>query len=240
MLESPSYRVLSRSALLLLARVEIELAHHGGKDNGRLPVTYDDFEQYGIHRHSISPAIREVEALGFLQVTERGRGGNAEFRSPNRFRLTYRHSKEVSGDGSHEWRRIDTMEQAIEIARNAREGGKRTKIPARKKQKSSDGKRRASVAETATENSMLPMAEIATAAIVQKPPRLSISRDGSRSAPTGSAVASEPSRGNAIDLIVRSHGCSRTEAAAILDTLPDAPSRSDEFDEGKKSSDAMP
>jgi hypothetical protein len=128
MIESPAFRILSLSALRVLSRVEIELAHHGGKDNGRLPITYDDFEKYGIHRHSISPAIREAEALGFLQVTERGRGGNAEFRSPNRFRLTYRHAKEVSGDGSHEWRRIGTMEQAIEIARNAREGGKKAKF----------------------------------------------------------------------------------------------------------------
>ena len=64
-------------------------------------ITYDDFEAYGIHRHAISPAIREAEALGFLQVTERGRAGNAEFRSPNRFRLTYRHAKDVLGDGTH-------------------------------------------------------------------------------------------------------------------------------------------
>ena len=155
MIESPAFRILSLSALRVLSRVEIELAHHGGKDNGRLPITYD--EKYGIHRHSISPAIHEAEALGFLQVTERGRGGNAEFRSPNRFRLTYRHAKEVSGDGSHEWRRIGTMERAIEIARNAREGGKKAKIPARKKQKSNGGTRHASVAETVTENSVLPV-----------------------------------------------------------------------------------
>ena len=35
MLESPAYRVLSRSAHMVLARIEIELAHHGGNDNGR-------------------------------------------------------------------------------------------------------------------------------------------------------------------------------------------------------------
>jgi hypothetical protein len=27
--------------------LEIELAHHGGNDNGRLPVTYEDFIEYG-------------------------------------------------------------------------------------------------------------------------------------------------------------------------------------------------
>jgi hypothetical protein len=120
MIESPAFRVLSLSARRVLCRVEIELAHHGGKDNGRLAITYDDFEAYGIHRHAIGPAIREAEALGFLQVTEHGRGGNAEFRSPNRFRLTYRAAKDVSGDGSHEWRRIDSTEQAFDVARKAR------------------------------------------------------------------------------------------------------------------------
>jgi hypothetical protein len=28
--------------------LEIELAHHGGNDNGRLPVTYEDFIEYGM------------------------------------------------------------------------------------------------------------------------------------------------------------------------------------------------
>jgi hypothetical protein len=78
MLESPAYRVLSRSAHMVIARLEIELAHHGGNDNGKLPVTTDDFIEYGMHRGSVAPAIREAEALGFIRVTERGRGGNAE------------------------------------------------------------------------------------------------------------------------------------------------------------------
>jgi hypothetical protein len=41
MLESPAYRALSLSAHRALSRIEIELAHHGGKDNGKLPVTFD-------------------------------------------------------------------------------------------------------------------------------------------------------------------------------------------------------
>jgi hypothetical protein len=64
MLESPAYRVLSRSGHMVLARIEIELAHHGGNDNGRLPVTTEDFVQYGMHRTSVAPAIREAKALG--------------------------------------------------------------------------------------------------------------------------------------------------------------------------------
>jgi hypothetical protein len=37
MMESPAFRVLSHSARRILDRLEIEIAHHGGNDNGRLP-----------------------------------------------------------------------------------------------------------------------------------------------------------------------------------------------------------
>ena len=89
MLESPAYRALSLSGHRLLSRIGIEHAHHGGNDNGRLPVTKQDFIDYGISHDQVAPAIREVEALGFIQVRERGRGGNAEHRQPNKFFLTF-------------------------------------------------------------------------------------------------------------------------------------------------------
>src|SRR5262245_37769460 len=85
MLESPAYRVLSLAAHLVISRIEIELASHGGNDNGALPVTTDDFAAYGLHRTSVAPGIRVAEALGFIRVTKHGRGGNAEHRSPNLF-----------------------------------------------------------------------------------------------------------------------------------------------------------
>ena len=132
MLESPAFRVLSPSGHRILARLEIELGNHGGQDNGRLPVTFDDFFDYGIHRHSVAPAIRECEALGFIEITQRGRAGNADFRCPNLFRITY-----VAAAGpppTHEWREIETMEDAKMLARNARN-------PGVQKQKSNGGNR---------------------------------------------------------------------------------------------------
>jgi hypothetical protein len=120
MISSPAFRVLSLSARRVLDRLEIEMASHGGTDNGNLPCTYDDFEKYGIHRHAIAPAIREAEALGFIEVTARGRAGNAEWRTPNLFRLTYRHTKNGKGDGTHEWRKIETIEQATKLAAMSR------------------------------------------------------------------------------------------------------------------------
>jgi hypothetical protein len=120
MLESPAFRVLSLSGRRVLDRVEIELAHHGGTDNGNLPVTYDDFQEFGMDRHAVAPGIRECEALGFLEITQRGRAGNAEWRSPNRFRLTYRHTDRAGP--TDDWRKIKSMEEAWAIARRARAG----------------------------------------------------------------------------------------------------------------------
>jgi len=111
-----------------LDRVEIELADHGGADNGKLPVTYDDFERYGIHRHAVGPAIREAVALGFLEITEPGRAGNAEWRKPNLFRLTYRDTNYAP---TNEWEKIETDEHAgPSLAR--RERRCRKKIPVAK------------------------------------------------------------------------------------------------------------
>jgi hypothetical protein len=71
-LESPAYRALSLSGHRVLARIQLEHLAHAGKENGKLPVTFLNFEEYGIHRSAIAPAIREAEALGFIRITLRG------------------------------------------------------------------------------------------------------------------------------------------------------------------------
>ena len=83
------YRALSLSGHRIWARIQIEHAHHGGKENGKLPVTYRDFNEFGVCWDAIGPGIREVEALGFIRVTEEGRAGNGEWRKPNKFALTH-------------------------------------------------------------------------------------------------------------------------------------------------------
>jgi hypothetical protein len=187
MLESPAFRALSLSAHRVLARIEIELAHHGGTGNGTLPATFGDFERYGIgDRHAIAAAIRECEALGFIEITERGRAGNREFRRPNLFRLTYRHLDRA--EPTHEWRRIATVEQANEIARAARKSPARTRP---KKQNSSGGKTQVSVGETHTENPNPLVGETPTTVMVGKPPLLSISRDRVSARPAGGGAPSK-------------------------------------------------
>jgi hypothetical protein len=171
MLESSAWRVLSLSARRVVERIEIELAHHGGKDNGALTVTYDDFVSYGIDRHAIAPAIREAVALGFIEVTERGRAGNAKWRSPNTFRITFRTSKGMRTDGTHEWRRISTMEAAEAVAKAARSRVGKNLFP-------SGGKRTPPVGETHTGNPSPQCGKPPLPAQWGKPTLLSISRGG--------------------------------------------------------------
>jgi hypothetical protein len=120
MLESPAFMALSPAAVRILFRLEIELLHQGGNDNGKLIVTFDQFEKYRIRRKAIAPALRELEALGFIEIVERGCAGNAGYGKPNVFRLTYRPAVGAPEDGSHEWRRIKTMEDALRIQKSAR------------------------------------------------------------------------------------------------------------------------
>jgi len=141
MMESPAYRALSLSAHRVLSRIEIEMAHHGGNDNGNLPVTYEHFIEYGMDRHAVGPAISELEALGFIEVVERGSSGNAGYRSPSKYRLTYRHSDGADdADGSHEWRKITTMKEAVEIAAQARAKPRENRSPVGEKRHDQCGK----------------------------------------------------------------------------------------------------
>lgn len=129
MIESPAWRALSLSARRLIDRIEIELAHHGGNDNGRLPVTKQDFVDYGISGRLVAPAIREAAALGFIRVTEHGRGGNAEHRKSSKFFLTFAHCRTSRDEPpTHDWRKIKTIEEAEAIAAAAREAKNPTAV----------------------------------------------------------------------------------------------------------------
>jgi hypothetical protein len=131
MLRSPAFCVLSLAARRILDRLEIEHAAHAGRENGKLPLTYEHLMEYGIYRRGIAPAIREVEALGFVEVTQRGRASfTAEYRHPSRYRLTYRPTED--GEQTDEWERIKTLEDAEKIARGARLTPKRAKRQALK------------------------------------------------------------------------------------------------------------
>jgi hypothetical protein len=193
MLESPAFRVLSLSAHRIISRIEIELAQHGGHDNGKLPVTKQDFIDYGVHHDGIAPAIREAEALGFIRVIEHGRGGNSEHRRPNLFRLTFAHDRNSRREPpTHDWRKIKTLAEAMEIAQAARAakseiavfmGRRAAQIAAKNNRNRSRKSGPKPVPEIRTENPDLPVLETRTTGSVRKPGPLSISRGGGRMRP---------------------------------------------------------
>lgn len=103
MLSSYAFAALSLAARRCLDRLEVEHMNHAGRENGNLIVTYADFEAFGIRRSSVSAAIRELEALGFIEITFKGRGGNAEFRKASKYRITHQAAK-GQVDPTDEWR----------------------------------------------------------------------------------------------------------------------------------------
>jgi hypothetical protein len=187
MLESPAWKVLSLSGRRVVDRIEIELARHGGNDNGRLPVTFEDFIEYGIHHNAIAPAVRETQALGFIRVTDRGRGGNADFRQPNRFFLTFAHGRDSRANPpTHDWRRIKSLDEAMEIARAARDSKnpRAVQFAERRIAKTKNRYRKAVVAphpETGSETNISPHPETGSTASPPKPVPHSISRAGGTS-----------------------------------------------------------
>ena len=121
MLESPAYRALSQAGHGALSRVEVELAHHGGQDNGKLAITFEDFVRYGMPRSTIGPALAENEALGFFKITVHGKPARAaEYRRPNLFLLTTRPELEGVGTERCGWRRFKTLQEAQGVADAAR------------------------------------------------------------------------------------------------------------------------
>jgi hypothetical protein len=119
MIESPAWRALSLSARKALDRIEIELAHNAGKNNGELIVTRRDFTAYGVSPKAVEPALAELEALGFIRKKPGHPSPNPRHGRAARFRLTFR-----TGRGGpleeHLWKSFKTDAAAEVAARLAR------------------------------------------------------------------------------------------------------------------------
>jgi hypothetical protein len=123
LVDSPVMAVLSQAAFRALNRIESEHMAHGGAENGKLPVTYAQFEDAGLHSNAIAPALRELEALGIIETTRKGYGGAATMRAPSTYRLTYVsawNAGRADGTGSHDYLKFSTVADAEAAAKKAR------------------------------------------------------------------------------------------------------------------------
>jgi hypothetical protein len=116
MLDSVAYWALKPIEARILAAIEIEHMRHGGKENGSLIVTRRQFEKRGIPKQMIAPSIRALEALGFIEITQRGAAGIGEHAQAHRFRLTY-----VQPNPTDEWRKFHDQGHAKATAETARQ-----------------------------------------------------------------------------------------------------------------------
>jgi hypothetical protein len=72
----------------MLLALEIECLRHGGKNNGKIIHTYDDFERDGIRRMSVNRVIKLLVQSGVIKKKS-GRPGVDGYERPNLFELTY-------------------------------------------------------------------------------------------------------------------------------------------------------
>ncbi|WP_157861942.1 hypothetical protein [Methylobacterium sp. Leaf361] len=123
MMESPAWRAMSLNARLVVDRITVEHMAHAGTQNGALPVTFDDFERFGIRRGSIAAAIQEAAAIGFVDIAEQGTRGWGAFKGrATRFRLAWLPT--AAGDPeTTRWRRFTNLKEAQRIASQARQSG---------------------------------------------------------------------------------------------------------------------
>ena len=99
MLDSPAFWALKPIERTILSVIEIEHMRHGGVENGRLIVTRRQLQKRGIPKQVVAPSIRALEALGFIEITQRGAAGIGDHAQAHRFRLTY-----VQPKPTDEWR----------------------------------------------------------------------------------------------------------------------------------------
>jgi hypothetical protein len=108
-MDSAAYRALSHAGRMVLDRIHREHGAQGGKENGRLKVTWRDFQKAGVQPRRITGAVAEVEALGLAIRTYHGRRTCGEDPgAPAQFRLTWLPVIEPDNltPATNEWKRF--------------------------------------------------------------------------------------------------------------------------------------
>jgi hypothetical protein len=120
MLESPAWRALTGNAMKVVLRIALEHLKHGGVENGLLPVTYQNFVQWGVRRNAIREAIVVAINLGWIDKTSTGEvPWRGDIRRPSTFALTWlpRHNGTLA---SNRWTRIKSDADAKAAIRAAK------------------------------------------------------------------------------------------------------------------------
>jgi len=112
-LESAAWRAAPLATRRFVDAVAIALMDTGGAKNGRLVVTYDQLERYGLRRCSIADAIDAAEVLGLVHVTERGGRAFADVRKPSLYALGWLDLCDGT-PVANQWKRFASVDEARE------------------------------------------------------------------------------------------------------------------------------
>jgi hypothetical protein len=134
LLNSPAWQGMSTNTMRVVHRLMLEHCQRGGIENGRLPVTHEDFIAYGCSRNQIAEALTEAQYLGLVRYKRGGRFG--EIKKPSMFRLTW--LGQLDGPATNEWKGVTkdmvttwkAQRRALRTAkRRAREASQDSKSP---------------------------------------------------------------------------------------------------------------
>ena len=123
LINSLAWRSMSVNCRKLIDRLLLEHCNHSGLENGRLVCTYKDFQDYGLTRNKIRPAIEEADFLGLVKH-QRGERVFAK-NQPNSYRITFYGTSEAR-DPTNELKRI-TKERIDSFRSKKREREKKKK-----------------------------------------------------------------------------------------------------------------
>lgn len=115
----------------ILERLAIEHMVHGGRRNGSLYVSYSQFEQEGVSRRAIKPALRLGEALGLLQIIRPPGKTGGTLREAHAYRLTY--LPLPSGRLTDEWKAVSAVQIQAALARYRNATSNKKRLPSNQK-----------------------------------------------------------------------------------------------------------
>lgn len=125
MLVSPAWKSRPVAVMRILERIEEEHLRHGGMQNGRLYVSYMQFQQAGVSKRVVKAALECARDLGFVEIVQEGEP-RGDVRPPNAYRLTYLPCGKATP--TDEWKRV-AMDRAKAMATRFKmaTGGARTR-----------------------------------------------------------------------------------------------------------------
>ena len=123
LLNSLAWKSMSVNCHKLVDCLLLEHCNHAGLANGNLICTYNQFQEYGLTRNMIRPAIEEASFLGLVKH-QRGERVFAK-NQPNSYRITFYGTSEAR-DPTNEWKRI-TKERIDSFRSKKREQEKKRK-----------------------------------------------------------------------------------------------------------------